>query len=190
MDKYKDWYSNRNGKMILFFGFYLIFFIFLGIYIRNLNANKQTNPKKDETKIEEKITSYNLSNLINNDYKYNINIIDNSEIITFNGTKSNIDYANYVNKYFLDIYNINQLLKKSKFIDSKDLVLSYELSNNEINDVLLTKKESGINKISVYVNEKSEVKKLIMDLSKYMEKDKYEITITYLVGEENENSPS
>ena len=190
MDKYKDWYNNRKGKMILFFGFYLIFFIFLGIYIRNLNANKQIDSKKDETKIEEKITSYDISNLINHDYSYNINIIDNSETITFNGTKSNIDYGNYANKYFLDIYNINQLLKKSKFIDSKDLVLSYELNNSEINDILLTKKESGINKISVYVNEKTEVKKIVMDLSKYMEKERFEITITYLVGEDNENSPS
>ena len=189
MDGFKDFYNNRHGKAILFFGFYLIFFIFLAIYIRGLNTNNKNTPK-EETKVEEKITSYNLSNLINNDYKYNISIIDNEETITFSGTKSNIDYANYPNKYFLDIYNINQLLKKSKFIDSEDFVLSYELNNSEINDILLTNKKEGINKIYVNVNGKGEVNKILMDLTNYLEKDKYEIIINYLVGEENENSPS
>ena len=188
MEGFKDFYNNRHGKEILFFGFYLIFFIFLAIYLRGFDNNKTTT--ENEIEAEQIITSYNLSKLVNNDYKYNISIIDNEENITFTGIKSNVDYANYSNKYFLDIYNINQLLKKSKFIDSKDYILTYELNNSEINDILLTSKEEGINKIYVHVNNKTEVKKIVMDLSKYLEKDKYEITINYLVGEENENSPS
>ena len=57
---------------------------------------------------------------------------NSDESITFEGTKDNIDYANYKNKYFLDIYNVNQLLKRSKYIDTIDgTVLKYELNNSE-----------------------------------------------------------
>ena len=190
MNKFKDFYNNRNGKMILFFSFYLIFFIFLGIFMKNLNNNKKQNEtKENDTKIIEKITTYDISNLINNNYKYSITINDNGEEINFNGYKNAIDYANYENKYFFDIYNINQILKRSKFIDSNNLVLSYELNNSELNDILLTKKENGINKIDVTVNEKSEIQKIFMDLSQFMEKN-YNVTINYIVGDMNENSPS
>lgn len=189
MEGFKDFYNNRNGKMILFFGFYLIFFIFLAFYLRGLNDNKVDAPK-DETKVEEKITTYDISHLINNDYSYNISILDNEDTISFQGTKNNIDYGNYQYKYFLDIYNINQLLKKSKFLDSKDLVLSYELSNSVLNDILLTTKDSGDNKIDVSVNKTGQVEKITMDLSKYMEKEKYLIVINYNQGEQNENSIS
>ena len=190
MEGFKDFYNNRNGKMILFFGFYLIFFIFLAFYIRGLDNNKNREMPKEEENIKEEITTYDISHLINSDYSYNISILDNNETINFNGTKSNIDYGNYFNKYFLDIYNINQLLKKSKFIESKNLVLTYELSNNELNDILLTNKSDGTNKIDVLVNENSKVEKITMDLGKYMGKDKYVITINYQVGENNENSVS
>ena len=189
MDNLKDWYVNRKGKYILFFGFYIVFFIFLGIYLRTDDNNKN-NQIKDNEIVEEEIKTYNITNLINNDYEYNIVINDNEEIITFNGTKSNIDYANYYNKYFLDIYNINQLIKKSKFIESKNYVLTYELSNSEINDILLTEKKDGINKIDVYVNKKTEVEKIVLDLTNYFEKDNYQINISYTVGDNNENSSS
>ena len=39
-------------------------------------------------------------------------------------------------------------------------------------------------------NEKTEINKIIFDLSNYLEKDKYQITITYEVGDNNENSSS
>ena len=190
MDKFKDFYNNRNGKMILFFGFYLIFFIFLGIYMKSIKNNKPLDNPKEDTQIKERIVTYNLSNLINNDYRYNITIFDNNDSINFNGTKNNIDYGNYENKYFLDIYNINQLLKRSKFIDSRELILYYELDNSEINDLLLTNKTGGINKINVKVNDNNDVKEIVMDLSNFMEKEKYEITIKYFIGEDNENSIS
>ena len=184
MDKFKEFYNEKNGKIILFFGFYLIFFIFLGFYMKGLNNTPPDNTNKDEIKI----TSYTINNLVNSDYKYDIKILDNDESITFSGTKNNIDYANYENKYFLDIYNINQLLKRSKFIESNDYVLSYELNNKEINDLLLTTKDDGINKIDVIVNKNSAVNKIVMDLSNYMGKNTFQITINYNTGEENENS--
>ena len=190
MDDFKNWYGEKKGKYVLFFGFYLIFFIFLAIYIRTIKSDKPKEEKKEETVQEEKITTYNISNLINNDYSYTIEIIDNDDTIVFNGTKSNVDYANYEYKYFLDIYNINQLLKRSRLVNSENYVLNYELQNKEINDILLTEIKDGSNKIEVYVNEKTFVNKIIIDLSNYLEKDQYQITINYIVGEENENSSS
>ena len=193
MDGFKTFYNERKGKQILFFAFYLVFFIFLAIYMRTNNANKPIEKEKEE--VVEKITTYDLSNLINNDYEYTIKIIDydNSvdESVTFKGTKNNIDYANYKHKYFLDIYNINQLLKKSKYIDTEDYtVLKYELNNSEINDILLTQKEDGVNKIEVYVNEKTEVQEIVLDLSDYFGKEEFHIELFYSEVDNNENSPS
>ncbi len=189
MDGFKTFYNEKKGKYILFFGFYLIFFIFFGIYMRQLRANRPQEEKKQEEQVE-KITTYTVSNLINNDYSYVIDILDNEEIINFSGTKNNIDYANYENKYFLDIYNINQLLKKSKLVSSEDYVLTYELNNKDINEILLTEKKDGVNRIQVSVNEKTEVRKIDLDLSNYLDKDVYQITISYTVGEKDENSSS
>ena len=189
MDKFKDFYYNKKGKYILFFGFYLIFFIIFGIYMHSLN-NREVKEEKEETKIEEKITTYDISNLVNNEYNYIINIIDNDEIINFKGSKFNIDYANYDNKYFLDIYNINQLLKRSKLVKNENNIFTYELSNSEINDILLTETKDGINIIEVSVNYKGEVNKISIDLKEYLEKDKYQINISYMVGDKNEDSSS
>ena len=194
MDGFKDFYNNRNGKAILFFGFYLLFFGFLAIYIRNINANKPKDTPKEDTNIVEKITSYDLSDLINNDYAYKYVIVDYDEVndnsITFIGTKNNIDYANFENKYFLDIYNVNQLLKRSKYVDTEDLVLKYELNNSEIDDILLTQKKEGINNIEVHVDEAGKVQEIIMDLTNYFGKDKYVIEMIYTEVDENENSIS
>ena len=156
--------------------------------MRTNNTNKPIDKEKEE--VVEKITTYDLSNLINNDYEYSFVISDDEESITFSGTKNNIDYANYKNKYFLDIYNVNQLLKKSKYIDTEDLTLKYELNNSDINEVLLTQKEDGVNNVEVYVNEKKEVSKIVLDLTNYFEKDKYVIEMTYTEVDNNENSPS
>lgn len=193
MDGFKTFYNDKKGKYILFFGFYLIFFIFLAIYIRTVRENKPVEKPKEE--VASKITTYDISNLINNDYKYMIKIIDydenSDESITFEGTKNNIDYANYENKYFLDIYNVNQLLKRSKYIDTIDgTVLKYELNNSEINDILLTQKPEGINKIEVYVNEETKVQEIILDLSNYFEKEFFHIEMFYTEVDNNENSPS
>ena len=190
MDGFKTFYKEKNGKYILFFGFYFIFFIFLAFYLRSMNADKPQEEEKPKEEVVEKITTYNISNLTNNDFSYNILITDNEEIIRFEGKKSNVDYANYEYKYFLDIYNINQLLKRSKLVSSEDYILTYELENKEINDILLTSKNNGVNKIYVYVNKTGEINKIYFDLSNYLEKDIYEISINYVVGENNENSSS
>lgn len=190
MDGFKKFYNEKKGKQILFLGFYLIFFIILAIYMRSFDAKNPKEEKNDQGQIEEKITTYDISNLVNNDYSYTIEITTDEQTIEFNGSKSNIDYANYTNKYFLDIYNINQLLKRSKLINSENNILTYELENKEINDLLLTTKDDGVNKIDVYVNEQTEVTEIHLNLSNYLEKEIYQINIVYKIGEENENSPS
>ena len=48
MDNFKTFYNEKNGKYILFFGFYLLFFIFLGIYMRTLDSNKPKEKQKEE----------------------------------------------------------------------------------------------------------------------------------------------
>lgn len=189
MDNFKDWYGNKKGKYILFFGFYIVFFIFLGFYIKNSKID-QKEENKEEVKQEEKLTTYNITNLINNNYKYEIEVNDNNIVTNFKGSKNNVDYANYSNKYFLDIYNINQLLKKSKFIGNYNNILKYELSNSELNEILITEKKDGINKIDVSIDKTGNINKIIMDLSNYLEKDIYEISITYIIGDNNENSIS
>lgn len=190
MDDFKDWYSNKKGKQILFFGFYIIFFAFLAIYIRSANNNKPEEPKKEEIKPVERITTYDITDLLDNDYQYEIVINDNEEIISFNGSKSNVDYNDFANKYFLDIYNINQLLKKSKFVGSSDNILTYELSNTSLNEILLTDKKDGSNKIFVYVKDDTKVERIVLDLANYLEKQVYQINIKYTVGVNNENSSS
>lgn len=189
MDGFKKFYNERKGKHILFFGFYIIFFIFLAIYIGAMNSNRPIDNNKEET-VEKGVTTYNISNLINNDYGYDIEIIDDENTYIYSGTKNNVDYANYEHKYFLDIYNINQLLKRSTLVSNQNYILTYNLSNKELNDILLTDRQDGTNNILVYVNTEGEITKINIDLSNYLEKDVYQITIDYKVGDNNENSPS
>ncbi len=186
MDGFKSFYYEKKGKYILFFGFYLIFFIVVSIYLRSIEAKKPKEEPVDNTPI----TTYNLSKLIDNDYSYNIEILDDGETILFSGTKSNVDYNSFENKYFLEIYNINQLLKRSKLVDSKDNVLTYELDNTEIDDLLLTSRGEGTSKILVYVNDDTTVKKIDLDLASYLVKTDYTISINYDLGENNEDSSS
>jgi hypothetical protein len=140
MGDLKEWYTDKKGKYILFFGFYIIFFIIFGALLRNAKDNRQEEVNKDNTEVQEKISTYDITKLINNDYQYEVVIEDEDDIITFKGSKDSIDYGNYTNKFFLDIYNINQLLKRSKFIENNENILTYELSNSELNDLLVTEK--------------------------------------------------
>ena len=187
MEGFKTFYNEKNGKYILFFGFYLIFFIFVSLYMR-ANDNKKV---VDETEGSNTvITTYDISKLTNDDYSYNIEVVDDDKTITFSGTKNNVDYGNFDNKYFLDIYNINQLIKKSKLLETKDNVLTYELDNKDIDEILLTNKGEGSSKILVTVNDDTTVKEIDIDLASYLDKKTYTIKINYDLGDNNENSSS
>lgn len=179
--KFKDFYQSKRGRAILFFGFYLIFFLVLTIAFKNAsnmdNKNKINNTNK-ESEIKENTSLYSMKNLLDNNFNYNIEVVDDDKIETFTGTKNNVDYNNFDNKYFFDIYNLNQLIKKSKFIKTEENVYYYEIENDTLNSILNVEKENGINKINVYASN-SQVAKITLDLSEFMEKENYRITISY-----------
>ena len=179
--KFKEFYQSKRGRAILFFGFYLIFFLVLTIAFKNAsnmdNKNKVNNTNK-ESEIKENASLYSMKNLLDNNFNYNIEVVDDDKIETFTGTKNNVDYNNFDNKYFFDIYNLNQLIKKSKFIKTEENVYYYEIENDTLNSILNVEKENGINKINVYASN-SQVAKITLDLSEFMEKENYRITISY-----------
>ena len=179
--KFKEFYQSKRGRAILFFGFYLIFFLVLTIAFKNANnmdnKNKVNNANK-ESEIKENTSLYSMKNLLDNNFNYNIEVVDDDKIETFTGTKNNVDYNNFDNKYFFDIYNLNQLIKKSKFIKTEENVYYYVIDNNTLNSILNVEKENGINKINVYASN-SQVEKITLDLSEFMAKENYRITISY-----------
>ena len=184
-NKLRDFYTSKRGKSICFFAFYLVFFLVLAIILRNRNNVVSNEPKNENKNIEineNNHNSYNLEKIVNSNYEYFYTINDNEEIKKFSGTKNNVDYLNYENKYFLDIYNVNQLIKRSKFIKRENNILSYELDNHILNEFLLTDSE-GLTKIDVFVKEDNMIEKIILDLKEYFKKEKYEIILEYKEGE-------
>ena len=179
-DEIKKFKENKKLKASLFFGFYFFFFLFLIIYIRKNNITPNSNQEANKT--------YDINYLMNNDFSYHIIINDNDKEIEYTGTKNNIDYNDYENKYILDIFNINQIIKNSKYIETKENVLSYETSNFLLGALMGKESLEGTSKIDVYVDEKGNLTKIIMDLSTFMNKDKYVITLNYEVGENNEQN--
>ena len=52
----------EKSKYILFFGFYLIFFIIFGFYMKS-STNPKSEEPKEEIREEEKITTYDIIEL-------------------------------------------------------------------------------------------------------------------------------
>ncbi len=176
--------ENKKLKAALFFGFYFFFFLFLFTYIGNNNVSSKDNTDKTIEEKEE-IKEYSIKYLTDNNYIYHFIIDDDNKITEYNGTKENIDYTEFDNKYFLDIFNINQLIKKSKYINTTDSTMNYEISNDDISSLINNEKMEGISKINVHVTN-GNLDKVILDLSSYMQKEKYLITLNYEVGEEDD----
>ncbi len=180
--------DNNKLKASLFFGFYFFFFLFLVIYIRNNNItfnnndNKNNNDSIEENKV---IKKYSIDYL-DNDFEYEFIINDNDEVIKYKGTKNNIDYEDYEYKYFLNIYNINQIIKNSKFLSNENNILNYEISNVTLSELYDKEITDGISKINVYVNDNKNLEKVILDLSTFINKDKYIITLNYKVVDKSE----
>lgn len=176
ISKLKDFYQNKNGKAIFFFGFYLIFFITLAFVFRNEN-----NRVKDDNSVSSLMT---IRDLYQKDFLYHFEIDDNGSIIVFNGSKKNLDYNSYEYKYFLDYVNINQLIKKSKVTNVGENYTSYEMSNKVLNNLLNTKQSEGINKIleNYGYNDYS----ITLDLKEFMGKETFVIKLNYKVGDNNE----
>ena len=103
--------ENKNLKYSLFFGFYLIFFI--GLFILYKNNNKEIEKTEDNQKevsvyeiLKDSVKEYH-----NNNYQEKI-VINDSEVLTV--LINNPDYLENKYYYFFDLYNLNQLIKKSK----------------------------------------------------------------------------
>ena len=172
--------ENKKIKASIFFIFYFFFFLILSIYIKNNGVV----PEKKEP-VKEIVKTYSIDYLKDNNYNYEF-IIDSDKKIKFNGTKTTIDYEDYPYKYFFDIYNINQIIKNSKYLNAEDNVLNYEVKNETLSLLSGIDYNDGLSKIKIYVNEKKDLEKVILDLASFFNKDEYTITLNYKVGENNE----
>lgn len=186
-NSFKDFYQNRGGKAIFFFGFYLIFFLVLASFIKSVQDTKEKSSNLLEENTISTITT--IHDLFENDFSYSFEIEDDDNIITFNGSKSSIDYNDYEYPYFLDYVNINQLIKKSKVTKAGQVMTYYELSNQTLNDILNTNMPDGVNTISEFYGTGSQNEgtyTVILDLKEYMGKEKFMIKLNYKVGDKSE----
>ena len=170
MDKFKKFYQSKRGRAICFFTFYLFFFIFVFMYI---NSNKV----EDVNKVSQEMIT--ISDVLNTNYEYDIKINDEGNIINYKGNNRKKDYEDYEYKYFLELVNINKLIKKGKVVSKSELAYNYEISNSVIDEILDTETLEGINIINVE-NKENEVN-ITLDLHEYLEKNIYNIEIRYKV---------
>ena len=180
----------KRKKMIVFFGFYLIFFIFLFIWLKNSNVENTNVPTDEETSF-----TYKTDLIENNNYTYVYEIEENENVDTIRGIRDDENYqlSEYKYKYFLDIYNIKKLIKNSKYLykidNNNEISYKYEIENKTISNLLQNSKEieNGVNNILVYVDNNDNVYKIELDLSSYMvsinEYTKYHLTLYYGIGE-------
>lgn len=196
-DKFKAFYQSRYGKMTLFFGFYFFFFLFL---ISNININNKTNQNNSDTNINEnngnnsnvsEPTTWKFDILLNDYYTYNYYINENGNNISFNGrlNETNQIVEEYQYNYFLNLYNINQIIKKSKYLERIELdngyQYNYEVSNKSLGELLeIDGNFSNLfNKIVIYTNNNLIVSKIDLDLGSYMQElnnyNEYKITLQY-----------
>ena len=180
----------KRKKMIVFFGFYIIFFIFLFIWLKSNNVENTNTPIDEETSF-----TYKTDLIENNNYTYVYEIEENENVDTIRGIRDDENYqlSEYKYKYFLDIYNIKKLIKNSKYLykidNNNEISYKYEIENKTISNLLQNSKEieNGVNNILVYVDNNDNVYKIELDLSSYMvsinEYTKYHLTLYYGIGE-------
>ena len=180
----------KRKKMIAFFGFYLVFFIVLFIWMRSFNTKTNNEVNDGET-----VITYKTDLIENNNYTYVYEIIENDRTYTFKGIRDqeNYDVSEYKYKNFLDIYNIKKLIKNSKYLyktdNNNEISYKYEIDNKTLSNMLQDNKtpSEGINNILVYVDNSDNVYKIELDFSSYMnsinEYSKYHLTLYYGMGE-------
>ncbi len=109
--------DNPELKQILFFGFYIIFFVFIVILLRGslTNTNQVLSKKNSGYGI-----SFNLKKIEDNNYHFNYKIIKNNKTIIYEGDRNkenqkfiksgtpSINYYSQGNNYYLK--NTNSLL--------------------------------------------------------------------------------
>lgn len=167
IDKFKGFYHNKNGKAILFFSFYAVFFLILALSL----SKEKNNDIPKENNVSNFLSISDVINLDN--YKYSISVNDDGNLVNYYGSKKVIDYNDFEYKYFFEPTSINQLTKKGIIKENNQ----YEISNEVLNKLLNTEKNDGNNYLVIYPYEDKVVTNL--DLHEYMNKNIYSIEIIY-----------
>ncbi len=192
-EKKEDSPEVKKRKTIIFFGFYLIFFTFLIIYIRSY---------KDDLKVTETDNVLYKTELIENGtYSSRYTIIENEDTYTFEIKKDDENYeaSEYKYKNLLDIYTIKRIIKNSKYILKTEsgtgyINYRYEIANNSLADILNQNSniENEANPLTIYVDKDKNIYQIDMDLSNYMKINEdyevYKLTIEYGAFENEESS--
>lgn len=197
IEKIKEIYKLPRGKAILFFGFYLIFFAILIIFIR-LNSGKEITGKYEEgTKY-----SFDVSSITANNYHFKYNVfVDDKENI-FEGDKlkeeelfkfNNKEYYKKENKFYIKEEEWKETSNPyifKEFLDSEILeeivsnsYLEYEtnyqsgqtkynflVSSNTLNELINNENtdiEEMPNTIIISVDEEDNISSIVYHLNSY-----------------------
>lgn len=175
INKIIAFFKSKKGKQIAFFSFYFVFFIFLGFYINDKDLIKDDN-SKPEPKVKEEKNYYETKNLENSDYTYKITINVNGKADILNGTRANnqsikeYEYANII-----DLAEVKRVIKNAKFLEKT----AYNEETYQVNYEIKTKDLAKLfdyeinletlNSIMLIVKENSDLVKIELDFSNYMQ---------------------
>ena len=195
---YNDWKDQpdvKKRRMILFFGFYFVFFALLIYFIRTTREQVKVPPVKEEDII------YKTDMIENNNYQYSYYIEENDNTYTFSGVRDDENYelSEYKYKELVNIYTIKQIIKNAKYLlkveNGSDLIsYKYEITNKVLAKILNYKEnlEDGTNPIIIFVGKDKNIYQIDFDYSNYMkatgEFDSYKLTVKYGVTNNEESS--
>ena len=189
-EKKEDTPEVKRKKTIMFFGFYLVFFLFLFIWMKSYGSNPRNEEIKEDTEI-----TYKTDMIENNNYTYVFEIEEDNNTYSYKGIRDDENYevSEYKYKFFLDIYNIKKLIKNSKYLyktdNNNEISYKYEIDSKTLSNMLQDGKtvENGINNIIVYVDSTNNAYKIELDFSNYMksieEYQRYHLILYYGAGE-------
>lgn len=144
------WQDKRMHAVIvlgLWFLFFIIVFLILGI-ISLFTPNKEVNPPiKEETKEEVPANIVNLlENLKNSNYQFNYTVTNNESTITYNGNCENGEIIGYfengegIKKYTVKDGIYYQIIK-DELIENTTLISDFDKPNLDINTIVEKIKE-------------------------------------------------
>lgn len=144
------WQDKRMHAVIvlgLWFLFFIIVFLILGI-ISLFTPNKEVNPPiKEETKEEVPANIVNLlENLKNSNYQFNYTVTNNESTITYNGNCENGEIIGYfengegIKKYTVKDGIYYQIIKEER-IEDINLISDFDKPNLDINTIIEKIKE-------------------------------------------------
>ena len=165
IEKIKKMSQDTKGKAVLFFGFYIVFFAFVFLFI-NLSNSKLTYG--DDYERSNVSYTFNLDKLFAENYMFTYNITLDNNVYSYFGAKikevesfkyNNLDYYRndedylvkngdwivtenpYVYKEILNNKNIKMILEKSHFVsktvyESGKNTFNFQISSNTLNAFL------------------------------------------------------